>query len=83
MCVALALSAYGPSSCTNYRVHMSVFDKLLKSAVEYLRYITDTSWYRKLLDIDFYDVQGLNLLLSGKLNFAKPEQSIRGCKKHG
>ena len=62
---------------------MSVFDKLLKNLVEYLRYIADTPWYRKLLDIDFYDAQGLNLLLSGKLSFAKPAQSIRGCKKHG
>jgi hypothetical protein len=62
---------------------MSVFGKLLKSLVEYLRYTADTPWYGKLLHIDFYDVQKLNLLLSGKLSFAKPEQSIRGCKKYG
>lgn len=83
MCVALALSAYGHFSCTNSRVHMSVFDRLLKSLVEFLRYIANTLWYGKLLHIDFYDVQKLNFWLRNKLNFAKPEQSIRGCKKHG
>ena len=62
---------------------MSVFDKLLKILVEYLRYTADTPWYGKLLHIDFYDAQGHNLLLSGKLNFVKPAQSICGCKKHG
>jgi hypothetical protein len=62
---------------------MNVFGKLLKSLAEYLRYIADTPWYGKLLHIDFYDAQKLNLLLSGKLSFSKPEQSIRGCKKHG
>ncbi len=62
---------------------MSVFDKWLKSLVEYLRYIADTTWYGKLLHVDFSDVQKLNFLLNNKLNFAKPEQSIRGCKKHG
>ena len=83
MFVALALLAYGHFSCTNYRVHIGVFDKLLKILDESLRYIADTTWYGKLLHIDFYDAQILNFLLSGKLNFAKPEQSIRGCKKHG
>lgn len=62
---------------------MSVFDKLLKSPVEYLRYLADTPWYGKLLPIDFYDVQKLNFWLSCNFNFAKPEQSIRGCKKDG
>ncbi len=62
---------------------MSVFDKLLKNLVEYLRRIADTAWYGKLRHIDFYNVQKLNFLLRGKLNFDKPEQSIRGCKMHG
>jgi hypothetical protein len=83
MCVAFELSAYDHFSCTNSQIHMNVFGKLLKSLAEYLRYIADTPWYGKLLHIDFYDAQKLNLLLSGKLSFSKPEQSIRGCKKHG
>jgi hypothetical protein len=82
-CVALALSAYGHFSCTNSRIHMSVFDKLFKNLVEYLRYIADTPWYGKLLHIDVYDVQKPNFLLSSKLIFAKPEQLIRECKRHG
>lgn len=54
MCIAFALTAYGYSSCTNSRVHMSVFGKILKALVEYLPYIANTTCYKGLLRIDFY-----------------------------
>ncbi len=52
------------------------------SFVERLRYEVDTQWYGELPRTYFYDARGHALALSGKLDYAKIEQWIRGVKKN-
>ncbi|CAG9932583.1 Thiol-disulfide isomerase or thioredoxin [Candidatus Nitrotoga arctica] len=52
------------------------------SFVERLRYEVDAQWYGELPRTYFYDAQGHVLGLSGKLDYAKIEQWIRGVKKN-